>query len=284
MGSKIHSVTHLNTYAPSRSAKTTAVDTYAKLVAGEELNEAVEVKGFMRNPTIVKQEADAMAMELELARDALDGFGRCAAAEELKGGANSAFKAGKNRVAIVGYIAGIWHLWPGRPACPPLLAHVLASGAPDDAEASARLASISRWLRTPNGTSGTGSKAEEDDETLAAESLAGAAAAAEAAAVSLLHSLHLNTAAAALKLEDWELAKAACEVVLAAEPCNSKAQFRLAKAHEGEGDLSLARAVIVQLLQHDNQNAEARKLHEALKKRQADEKGRFAGMFEAAAS
>ena len=44
-------------------------------------------------------------------------------------------------------------------------------------------------------------------------------------------SLRLNVAAATLKVSEWALAKAACELVLQSDEANSKALFQLAHIH-----------------------------------------------------
>ena len=67
--------------------------------------------------------------------------------------------------------------------------------------------------------------------------------------------------------------------MLAAEPAHAKALFRLAKAHEGEGELARAIGVLASLLKQNPQNADARKLLEALRKQQAERRGAFRGMF-----
>ena len=83
--------------------------------------------------------------------------------------------------------------------------------------------------------------------------------------------LHLNLAAAALKLSTWDTARIACQYVLMVQGSKapSKALFRLAKAHEGEDDLPEAIQCLERLLASEADNADARKLLDSLYKRQA---------------
>jgi len=96
--------------------------------------------------------------------------------------------------------------------------------------------------------------------------------------------LHLNVAAAALKLNMFALANGACHVVLQCQPENPKALFRLAKASEGLGDLSGAIATVNKLLRVEGQsdNNEARKLLQALRARKSKEAKIYSGFFEKA--
>jgi len=81
--------------------------------------------------------------------------------------------------------------------------------------------------------------------------------------------LLMNVAAAALKLSEWRLARTACEAVLAVEPRHPKAMWRVAKAHEGDNNLSEAINVATKLVRSDASNAEASKLLVHLQKRKA---------------
>ena len=284
IASKVHSVSHLNSYAPTGTAKSTAAALYAKLARGEKMNEnGGKIEGFMRNPTLVKQEAEAMQDELRLACDALhDDASRVAEAEDIKVVANGAFSAASWRVALIGYVTAIWQLRHGSRAAPTLVAHVLASGAVDDEECMARLKTLPSWLRgAPQALAPASDGAADDADGAARDGAAAAAAATAAAALRL--SLHLNLAAAALKLSEWDVAKAACEAVLSTDAQNAKALFRLAKAHEGEGELAKALAALVALLKCDAKNGDARRLHEVLRKRHLDERSQYAGIFAARA-
>lgn len=75
-------------------------------------------------------------------------------------------------------------------------------------------------------------------------------------------SLHLNVAASALRLKDFELADAACQFVLRREPGNPKALYRLAVSQRGMGHLKTALKTLVTLLSDPSQagNADARQM------------------------
>jgi hypothetical protein len=75
--------------------------------------------------------------------------------------------------------------------------------------------------------------------------------------------LHLNLAASALRLADWELAERACAFVLQRRAAHPKALLRQAAALKGLGDLKGAARVLETLLALPGQltNLEARKLH-----------------------
>jgi len=75
--------------------------------------------------------------------------------------------------------------------------------------------------------------------------------------------LHLNLAASALRLADWELAERACAFVLQRRAAHPKALLRQAAALKGLGDLKDAARVLETLLALPGQltNLEARKLH-----------------------
>ena len=115
-------------------------------------------------------------VELGTFRDALDAPGRLAHALLLKDEANLHFSQGRWRVAMVGYLTGLWLLRSGRGACPLLTEFIQ-------------------------------------------------------------------------------------------------------KAHEGAGDSRAALAVLAPLLKREPQNGDARRLHEALRRELAEERGRFKGLF-----
>mmetsp|Transcript_30463 Transcript_30463/g.50461 ORF Transcript_30463/g.50461 Transcript_30463/m.50461 type:complete len:358 (-) Transcript_30463:366-1439(-) len=71
------------------------------------------------------------------------------------------------------------------------------------------------------------------------------------AAAALRNTLHLNVAACALKREDWYLARMACQSVLAREPKQPKALYRLAQAYEGEGEIRSAIRAVTTLLKDE---------------------------------
>lgn len=180
---------------------------------------------------------------------------RLAKAEECKAQGNQHFGNQAWRVSMVGYLAGIYFLKRGEPPCPLMIASEVRGL---DEVVSALGAGTSS-----GGSSSSGSEPETDG------------------AVAVRVACHLNLAAAALKISEWAIACAACEYVLHdVDATNIKALFRLAKAHEGAGDVGLASATVAKLLKHDVGNADARKLHEALKRRQAKEKSMFKGLFE----
>jgi hypothetical protein len=99
---------------------------------------------------------------------------------------------------------------------------------------------------------------------------------------SLRVALHLNLAAAALKLSEWQVARVACELVLDSRPELAKALFRLAKAHEGAQDFCAAIATASRLLRCDAASADGRRLLEALRQRQRKEGEMFKGFFDRA--
>ena len=96
--------------------------------------------------------------------------------------------------------------------------------------------------------------------------------------------LHLNVAAASLRLRHWTAAVEACQYVLSEEPTNAKALYRLAKAHEGAHELGQAVAAASRLLKADPSNAEGQKLLCALKGDRAKERKMYSGLFERSAA
>ena len=150
-------------------------------------------KYFVRNPKLVKDDAVAFQRNLEWGRNVLDGGARVAQAEQWKAEANNLFAAGKSHAALMGYLVGIWHLRRGRPACPMVIAHAVATAKDDEAEFStAGIGEVAAWLQAAPAADDAGSERLEDDS-----------------APALRISLHLNAAAAALKLCAWPAAKAA---------------------------------------------------------------------------
>ena len=186
--------------------------------------------------------------EHEDMRRSLDDGARVTKAEEYKSVANVQFKNGEWRMAIVGYISAVWLLRPGNPPCPRLLV------TNEDFELAAEALGTGVWA-----------SAEQQDELPGAEALR--------------LSLHLNVAAAALKLGEWRLARAACEFVLSVECDNVKALYRLAKAREGIQDMSGAIATASRVLQLEPQNSDARRLLGALRARRREEGRMFHGVF-----
>lgn len=216
-----------------------------------------------RNLSLVQKDSTAMQAELQRARDALgSAFEQ---AEEVKAFTNGLFAKGEWRIALCGYVGALWLLRddPSRQRCPMLVANAFANGTTEDSLWDKRIVDIAGWLQLGNPP-----QAE-------AEALPAAQDGAKVAA--LCSSLLLNAAAAALKLSEFELAKAACEGVLAVDATHSKALFRLAKAHEGVGDVSKAITACTAACRADPKNREARHMLDELRKRQSDEKAMFKG-------
>jgi tetratricopeptide (TPR) repeat protein len=252
-------VTHIN--STEEVGKPIApLELYAELRTNEPEVLAEEKRSmFVKNPKLVMEEAQTAQKDLNYLWSQLDGAGRTWQAEEHKAAANAYFKDGKWRHATVGYVAGAWFARSNRTACPLVVALALSQKkTTDEAMFGAGLAEVSAWLRGGPG----GTAAAESD-----------------AAATLRTSLHLNLAAAALKLLEWNVVKAACASVLAVDDAHAKALFRLAKAHEGEGDFAAAVSTVSKLLKSEPQNGDARRLLDALRKRQAEEKEKFKGMF-----
>ena len=198
-------------------------------------------------------------------RRSLDAAGRQAKALEYKAHANGQFGKQAWRVALVGYLAGVWFLRNDKddPPCPRLLANHLS----ELHEAAAAL--------------GTPAAPSEAQETYDANPV-GAEPPAAVVVVTLRSSLLVNLAAAALKLTEFRLARSACEAVLASEPRHSKALWRLAKAHEGDSNLSGAIAAASRLARLEPSNAEAARLLEVLQRRRAKKGKMFGSIVERA--
>ncbi len=190
---------------------------------------------------------------------------RLAKADECKRQANEHFGNGKWRVSMVGYVAGIFFLKHGEPRCPLLVASEVRGL--DEVSDALGAGTSGGGGGGGDGTTATGVATPEEAE----------------GAMPMRVACHLNLAAAALKLQEWTIARAACEYVLTSvDAAHPKALFRLAKAYEGAGEVGPATSTVAKLLKHDAANAEARKLHEALKKRSAKERSAFKNMFERA--
>ena len=186
---------------------------------------------------------------LQQMRDGMDATARLAKAEGCKTQANDSFGQGSWKISMVGYIAAIWFLKRGSPTCPAVVAGIEDSTALEDVESTLG--------------AGNGEDAESD------------------AVVALRTTCHLNLAQSALKMEEWAIAQAACTYVLqSADGNNAKALFRLAKARQGAAEIDDALATITRLLKREPTNAEARKLHEALKQQRASDNQVYAGMFD----
>lgn len=269
----IHQVTHVNHVGepPEDVAPIHPAEPLASLAAAEDRLGAR--KYFVRNPKLTKDSAGKFRQELEWGRNGLEAAGRFSQADQWKTASNVILKEGKSHAALIGYVVGIWYLRSGRPPCPMAVAHAVACAKDGEAEFSTTgiTNEVAAWLEAGKLTS-----SEEVGQAAAAEG----AAEAEADGVAALRtSLHLNAAAAALKLELWAAAKAACAVVLAVDATNAKALFRSAKALYGEGELKESMSTLVALIKGEPQNREARSLLDEVKARQAEEKAKFKNLF-----
>ena len=299
----IRQVTHVNHVDDDGGAIVDPIDPADALAALAIAEDRVgERKYFVRNPKLLMQDARELQTAMRRGRNSLDAAGRLTQAEMWKAGSNRCFTDGKSHAALVGYLVGLWYLRSGSPQCPLMIAHAMTCAKEKEAEVSLEglrdVPAFLQGLGTDDESSADSpapapaavelsdaSESAPDSATAAEEGTdgapAGSAGDAEGAAraAALRVSLHLNVAAAALKLLLWPIVKAACEAVLRVEPSNSKALFRLAKAHEGEGDLKAAVAALVTLIKGDKANGDARRMLDAVKRRQADEREKFKGMF-----
>ena len=193
---------------------------------------------------------------LRALRKSLDTAGRAAKADEYKALANAQFKQGHWRIALVGYLAGVWMLRrdTADPPCPKLLAnHLTEVDAAISALGPPKVEDISDDV--------------SDDEGVVSE---------------LRETLLVNLAAAALKLNEWRLARTACERVLESCPVHAKALWRLAKAHEGDSNLTDAISAASELVKCDASNKDAVKLLETLQTRKKKKGKMFHGFVERA--
>ena len=182
---------------------------------------------------------------------------RLEGAEKMKLEANASLSAGTAELALRSYLTALWLL---RLDDPPLPAALGAQQLPSGASLLPAL--------------GAGADAAGEGTSDAAPAVAAARA-----------TLRLNLAQCALKLGDWPLARAACELVLEREPANAKALYRLARAHEGTGELGDAiRVLSGRLLAAEPSHAEARRLLSALRERSKRERAMFGGVFDRAAA
>jgi len=205
------------------------------------------------NDTTVKllhldpEEAARQQQDLRSLRRRLDAQSRHAKAEEYKALANAQFGKEAWRIALVGYLAGTWMLRQDTddPLCPLFLANHLSA-----------LEDVPAALGPPH-------RAAEGSEALRA-------------------SLLLNFAAAAQKLSEWRMARSACERVLSIDPLHPKGLWRLAKAYEGDSNLSDALATASKLASSDPGNKEASKLLASLQARKAKYGKMFGSIVERA--
>jgi tetratricopeptide (TPR) repeat protein len=181
----------------------------------------------------------------ESVRRGLDFSARLTKAGECKEEGNSHFAKQEWRAALVSYLAGIWFLQRGESPCPKVLV------------------SESDSLEEVKAALGAGAPSSAIEQ--------GGTAATEEAREDLRVTLHMNLAAAALKISEWVAARTASQYVLMVRGAKAppKALFRLAKAHEGEENLEEAIPCLERLLASDTDNAEARSLLASLRKQAA---------------
>ena len=245
---------------PGRSADDSAADGDAWLL------DMLTKREVHYDDKLMKSQLEA----LETMRRGVEMSDRVAKGHEYKRLANQRFAAGHHRVAVSGYLAGIWMVRRGIPGpCP----REVAAHEQD-------LVDVGKYLRNhtaPNGWIKNPRAGNLYDEVLTDEVESSA---------TLRTSLHLNLAAAALKLCEWSAARAACEVVVDADPkpepaLLAKALFRLAKANEGMSDHDSAIGAASHLAKLEPDNAEARRLLASLReqKKRAD-RTMFGGAFE----
>ena len=169
---------------------------------------------------------------------------RVEGAQKLKTEANAAFSEAAYPLAVRSYLTALWLLKPDD-LMPP------------------------RALSEPTTPSASALQAVVGDSD-ASEHMA------------LQQALLLNVAAAALRLDDWPMARCACDHVLHREPTHSKALYRLAQAHEGTGQLADALEALRTLLKHEPANRDAARLAASIRARSGTEKKMFGGLFEKA--
>ena len=257
----ISQVTHINHVTNDAvGAPVDAADILAELASAEVRDPPLY---FKTNPKLLIEKASEVRATIEAGCHSLDPAGCLAQAAGWKAGANALITKDRPHAALIGYLVGLWYLRPKGSALPTFVAHAIATAREKDAEVTrAPLDEAVAWLGSPAGS--------DDHAHLNGE-------------LELQTSLYLNVAAAALKLSLWAVARVSCERTLGADATNAKASYRLAKAHEGEGDLSAALSVLTSLLKREPQNADARKLHAALRSRQGAAKEAYRGLFAGAA-
>ena len=172
-------------------------------------------------PKELQLEAEKAAANMEeLRAECETPAARVERAQEIKDQANTYFSSDRSVLALQGYLTSIWLLKHGDP--PPVRA-LTRREHPTGSDTIAALGA---------GVPPTAGAPPEPEATQL-----------------LRRTLHLNVAAAALRLSDWAAARAACEFVLDGCPQNPKAIFRLAKAHEGAGELAKASNALHELLE-----------------------------------
>ena len=170
----ISSVTHINSFSADQTkaeaihAGATPPSTLAPAAQLVQLGEGSQTKadisGFVRNPKLVKEDIMLQRVELGSFRDALDLPGLLEQALLLKDEANLQFAEGRWRVAMVGYLTGLWLLRGGGAACPLLTCAALA-----DREATSKvLNGVAKFWGVTNSLTGA-SKSAVDKTYLACE-------------------------------------------------------------------------------------------------------------------
>ena len=209
------------------------------------------------------------SVENERLRASLSAAERVTLATELKEGANLHFRSGANDTALGAYLAAIWLLKPHEPPCPNALASAIWLLRPKDPRCpSSVVTTPPPWGHEGVLLLGEGRPPLSRRKQAAMEALG----ASECAA--LRESLHLNVAATALPLGDWDLASAACHFVLRRSTHNTKARYRLAQAHSGAGELKAASRELIALLKIEGEqtNREARQLLKEVQARSLERK------------
>ena len=207
---------------------------------------------------IAAMQAEGGAMDMaglerkgfEAVRRQMDGLARVLKAEECKAEGNAAFGAKDWLPSLVGYMAGIWFIQRGEQPCPAIVACESNAAALDEVPALL----------------GAGAPVFGQADVAFPKEM-------ETKIEELRLALHLNLAAAALRLSKYTIARTACEYVcmIQGNAAPPKARYRLAKAMEGQGEVGEAIKVLERLMETDSDNADAQKLLESLRERQAKE-------------
>ena len=145
--------------------------------------------------------------------------GRVEGARRLQREAESTYAEERYALALRTQLSALWLLAPGEPALPRSLAEPATPG----------LAALQAVICEEEQAAAT----QPSPAALPPSAEAGAAAAAREKA-ELRLALLLELANSALRLEDWPLARLACETVLARQPgaMGAEARYRLAQARD----------------------------------------------------
>ena len=210
-----------------------------------------EMLGEELHNEISARSADYEKKGPEAQRKKMDGAARIAKAEACKKEANEHFAAKRWHKALAGYVAGIWYIARGEPECPWVVVH------PRSADDDNALHMIPEALGA--GAPATLSVEVGDDAMYLLQ---------EDKRDLVRMALHLNVAAAALKISQWPIAIKACEYVIESRGAGApaKARFRLAKAYEGDGRLDEAKEALDTLLAIEPDHPDGKKFHEKVSK------------------